>query len=210
MIRHHPTLETLLAHAAGTLADGPAVVVEAHAQGCPQCRATLDALDATGGQLLGELSPAPLEPATFERVLARLDVSPAVRPSPPRQASLALPQGTRLPAALRNAQIGRWFWVAPGVRYSRVRLPWAPAQNLMLLRVGGGRRVPHHSHGGMELTQVLWGGFRDGDDRYGPGDLGEADETTAHQPLADPEGCICLASLEGGLRLPWLTRLLGK
>lgn len=210
MIRHHPASETLLACATGTLAAAHAVVVRAHAQGCPQCRATLGALEAAGGALLGDLPPEPLETATFGHLLTRLDTPAPVPRSAPRQADLALPEGMRLPAALNDAGIGRWLRVAPGVRYSRVCLPWASAQNVMLLRVAGGRRVPHHSHGGMELTQVLWGGFHDNSGVYGPGDLGETDETIAHQPVADPEGCICLASLEGGLRLPWLTRLLGR
>ncbi|MFT9090118.1 MAG: ChrR family anti-sigma-E factor [Gluconacetobacter sp.] len=209
MICHHPAPETLMAHAAGTLGASHTVVMQAHLEGCPQCRAVLDELEAAGGAMLDALPPEPLQAGAFGRVLTRLEAVPPLSPPAPRQAELGLPLGLRLPAALRGAGIGRWLWAGRGVRYSRVRLPWAPTQHVMLLRVAGGRRVPHHAHGGMELTQVLWGGFRDGDAHYGAGDLGEADEATAHQPEADPEGCICLASLEGGLRLPWLTRLLG-
>jgi putative transcriptional regulator len=209
VIRHHPAPETLLAHAAGTLQAGHGVVVAAHLQGCAQCRAELAALEAAGGALLEELPPETLAAEAFAQVLARLDEPLPAPPSRPRQAELGLPEGLRLPAALRGAEIGRWLWIGPGVRYSRVRLPWAPEQNVMLLRVAGGRKVIHHTHGGAEFTQVLWGGFRDETGHYGPGDIGEADETLAHQPVADPEGCICLAALEGGLRLPWLTRLRG-
>lgn len=209
MIRHHPAAETLLAHAAGTLAPGHALVVAAHVQGCAHCRAEQARLEATGGALLDSLAPEPLAVDAFAAVLARLGEMAPPPPAPPRQAELHLPQSLRLPAVLRGTAIGRWLWIGPGVRYSRVRLPWAPQENVMLLRVAGGRRVLRHSHGGAELTQVLWGGFSDHTGHYGPGDIGETDETVEHQPVADPEGCLCLASLEGGLRLPWLTRLLG-
>ncbi|WP_297369487.1 ChrR family anti-sigma-E factor [Acidocella sp.] len=209
MIKHHPSAETLLSHAAGTLAAGHALVVAAHIEGCAHCQAELARLEATGGALLDEISPAAMEPEAFAELLARLD-EPAPPPPPaPRQAELALPPGLRLPKVLKTAEIGRWRWIGPGVRHAKVRLPWAREQTLMLLRVAGGRRVIHHSHGGAEFTQVLWGGFHDHTGQYGPGDIGEADETTLHQPVADEEGCICLASLEGGLRLPWLSRLFG-
>ncbi len=209
MISHHPSPETLLAHAAGTLVAGHTVVVAAHVQGCAHCQAALTRMEALGGALMEDLAPEPLAAEAFAQVLARLDEPAPKPPPPPRQINLALPSGLRLPVALRGAQIGRWLRIGRGLRYSRVRLPWAPEQNVMLLKVAGGRKVLHHSHGGMELTQVLWGGFHDETGQYGPGDIGEADETTEHQPIADPEGCVCLASLEGGLRLPWFTRLLG-
>lgn len=209
MISHHPSPETLLAHATGTLAAGHAVVVATHVEGCAQCQAAQARLEALGGVMLEELAPEPLAAEAFARVLARLDEPAPAPPPPPRRANLSFPPGFGLPAALRGAEIGRWLWIGRGLRYSRVQLPWAPEQNVMLLKVSGGRRVIHHSHGGMELTQVLWGGFHDETGQYGAGDIGEADETIEHQPVADPEGCICLASLEGGLRLPWFTRLLG-
>ncbi len=203
MIRHHPSAETLLAHAAGTLPAGQALVVAAHVQGCGACRAELARLEALGGAVLDELAPEPLAAEAFAAVLDRLDAPAPKPPAPPRQANLGLPAGLRLPTALRGAEIGRWLWVGPGIRYSRVRLPWAPNENVMLLRVGGSRRVIPHSHGGAEFTQVLHGGFTDSTGHYGPGDMAEADHDLAHQPAADPEGCICLAALEGGLRLPW-------
>ena len=210
MIHHHPSEENLLRLAAGTLPAGLAVVVQAHLEACPACRAETQRLEALGGAILEDLAPALLDERAFNQVLARLnEPAPLRAPRPPRQPPSLLPEAVRLPAALRGADIGRWVWVGRGIHHSRVRLPWAPEQTMMLFRVGGGRRVIHHTHGGAEFTQVLAGGFSDETGHYGAGDLAEADETLAHQPVADPEGCICLAALEGGLRLPWLTRLLG-
>jgi putative transcriptional regulator len=210
MIKHHPTPETLLAHAAGTLPAGHALVVAAHVQGCAACQVELARLEALGGALLEELAPEALAPEAFAETLARLDSpAPITVRQMPRQADLALPEGLRLPAALRGAEIGRWLWVGRGVRYSRVRLPWAPGGNVMLMRIAPNRRVLAHSHGGAEFTQVLHGTFTDATGQYGPGDMAEADSDLAHQPRADGDGCICLAALEGGMRLPWLSRLVG-
>lgn len=210
MIHHHASDETLLRYAAGTLPAGLAVVLAAHLEGCPACAAAARQLEAVGGALLDRLPPEPLDERAFNQVLSRLDETPAERKPetvPPPRARL--PQGMRLPAALRGARIGRWVWVGLGIRYARVRLPWAPDQMMMLLRVSGGRQVLHHSHGGAEFTQVLAGGFTDETGHYLAGDLAEADESWEHQPVADAEGCLCLAALEKGLRLPWLSRLLG-
>ena len=205
MINHHPAPDTLLAHVAGTLSPGNALAVAAHVQGCAHCQGQVRRLETVGGALLEDLAPEALANDAFSVTLARLDEPTPPPPAKPRQVDLRLPPGLRLPSVLRGTAIGRWLWMGPGLRYSRVTLPWAPTENVMLLRVGGGRRVLRHSHGGAELTQVLWGGFHDITGAYGPGDMQEADETIEHQPLADPEGCVCLASLEGGLRLPWLS-----
>ncbi|GAN79133.1 ChrR family anti-sigma-E factor [Acidocella aminolytica] len=209
MIRHHPSAETLLAHAAGQLPAGHALVVAAHAQGCPHCRAELARLEALGGELLDSLTPEGMALDAFTATLARLDEPPHPRrvPAKPRQANLRLPHGISLPSVLAGAEISRWLWVGPGVRYSRVRLPWAPNDNVMLLSVAANRRVIAHSHGGSEFTQVLQGSFSDETGHYGAGDMAEEDNDTNHQPRANDDGCLCLAALEGGLRLPWLTRL---
>lgn len=211
MITHHPSAETMLRLAAGTLPAGLSVVVRAHLENCPSCRDELRTLEALGGALLEELAPVTLDERAFNQVLARLHEPAApVAPRPPRQASGLLPKGMRLPAALKGADIGRWVWVGWGIHHSRVRLPWAPEQNMMMFRVGSGRRVLHHSHGGAEFTQILAGAFSDETGHYVAGDIAETDETVQHQPVAGPDGCICLAALEGGLRFPWLDRLLHR
>lgn len=211
MITHHPSEETMLRLAAGTLQAGLSVVVRAHLEHCPACRAELRKLEAIGGAMLEDLPPEPLDELAFNQVLARLNEPVVPRaPRPARQARKLLPEGMSLPAALKGADIGRWMWVGRGIHHSRVRLPWAPDQNMMMFRVDSGRKVIHHSHGGAEFTQILAGSFVDDTGSYLAGDLAEADETLEHQPVAGPEGCICLAALEAGLRLPWLDRLLRR
>ncbi len=200
-IQHHPTDDTLLRFAAGALNAGLTLVTEAHLHVCAQCRARLGEFEATGGALLDEQPPAALAPTAFADVLARLD-GPAVAVRPP-----VPPANSDMPAVLAGCEIGRWWWLGRGIRYSQVRLPWAPEANVMLLRVAANRAVFPHTHAAHELTQILRGGYSDCTGTYGPGDMADADDTLLHQPWADAEGCLCLAALEGPMRLDgWLGR----
>lgn len=216
--RLHPSDETLLRFAAGRLAAGPRVVVAAHLAGCPHCRAQVRAFEAIGGALLeapepAELAAAAPAPDALARLWARIDGPEAAKatfpveiprvpshrlppPVPP-----GLPEGFILPAVLAGCRLGPLRPIAPGVRLGRVRLPDDPTANVMLLRLGHGRRIPDHSHGGVEYTQVLAGSFRDATGRCGPGDLAEADGDVLHAPVVDSqEDCICLVALDGALR----------
>jgi putative transcriptional regulator len=208
-IQHHLADDTLLSLASGKLNAGLALVAAAHLHGCEHCRARLGAFEAVGGALLDEMAPAPMALTAFTDVLARLDESPAAAPArAPLQADLHLPPDMALPPVLAACEIGRWYWLGRGVRYSQVRLPWAPEANVMLLRVAANCAVFRHTHARHELTQILHGGYSDCTGQYGPGDMAEGDEALLHQPRADEEGCICLGALDGGLVLGgWLGRL---
>jgi putative transcriptional regulator len=61
-----------------------------------------------------------------------------------------------------------------------------------LLRIEPGYGAPRHGHGGVELTLVLEGAFRDETGVYGPGDLSVARLGVTHQPIA-LSGGTCLA-----------------
>lgn len=205
MIRHHPSTETLLAYAAGTLRAGHALVVSAHLQGCTTCQHTTAALETLGGAVLDALPPDNLLPDAFTRALGALDDTPEYVGPP--SAPARFPANIHLPRALSGTRIGRWLWVGRGVRYSRVHLPWAPREHVMLIRVAANRPVITHSHGGREFTQILQGSYRDETGYYQQGDMAEEDNETKHQPRAGAEGCLCLAALEDGLRLSWFKAL---
>jgi putative transcriptional regulator len=200
-IRHHPNDETLLRHAAGTLAAGLRLVVSVHLASCPACRSHVARLEAVGGMLLDETDPVAMEPGAFVKLMARIDTAPAgtQQSSPPVQ---RLTDQLTAPAALKGCRIGPWRWLGPGRQWSRVILPEEPGALVILLRVGAGRRLPAHTHQGIELTQVLYGSFSDERGRYSAGDLDEADEEVHHRPVVDPGSeCVCLAALEAGIRL---------
>jgi putative transcriptional regulator len=113
---------------------------------------------------------------------------------------------------MRGCGISNWRWMGPGMRWSRVELPRDPAANVFLLRIGAGKRLPLHTHSGIELTQVLYGTFDDGRALFGPGDFDEADGSFHHQPVVQGGGeCICLASVQGKVVFQGaLTRLIGS
>lgn len=199
---HHATDETLMRYAAGTLAAGPAIVVEAHLVGCPACRARVGAFEALGGALLEETDPTPLSASALADVLARIDVEEGTSANHPARAATPIEiDGVRLPDSLRGCDIGRWRWIGPGMHMSRIGVPHDPEANLILLKVGPGRALPDHGHVGTEFTYIVSGSYTDRLGQFRPGDLAEVDEDVEHQPVVDADGeCICLAAMEGKMR----------
>jgi len=200
MIRHHPDEALLLAQAGGGLPTGTALLVETHLESCARCRTVLRDFEGVGARLMESAQEASLDDGALDRVLGRLDAPmsppppPLVRPKPP------LPAGLNWPRALRHCQVSRWRLLGPGMRWSRVTVPYDPQANLFLLRIGAGKCLPRHTHEGTELTQVLHGAFDDGRAVFAAGDFDAADEEVLHQPVVQAQGeCICLASVDGRL-----------
>jgi len=198
---YHPSEETLLRHAAGTLAAGPSLVVAAHIAGCAECRATVRLGEAVGGVLLADTPAGAMAADALDRALARLD-EPAIQ-ARPAMAAPELAPGLAMPAVLRGLSDGKWRWVAPGIGRIRLDIPGAaPGERTYLLRVAPGSNLPPHGHRGLEITCVLSGRFRDATGTYGPGDVAEMDVGADHQPVAEVgEVCICLIATQGRLRM---------
>lgn len=71
-----------------------------------------------------------------------------------------------------------------------------------LLAIEPGRRMPRHTHEGLELTLVLQGSFADASGTYAKGDVATADAAVDHQPQAGAgELCLCLAVEDAPLKL---------
>jgi anti-sigma factor, putative, ChrR family len=200
----HPSDETLARYAAGTLAAGPALVVATHLEGCAACRRAVAGFTAAAAAMMEQLAPVPMSDDALALALARIE-----RPEPrPVRTGPSLPSELvagdiriPLPAALATRAIGRWRWIGPGVRFSKVEVPEDPTSNVILLWVKPGTRLPEHGHGGTEFTQILHGSYFDGIARYRAGDMQEAGEDLEHQPVVDADGeCICLAAVVGGMR----------
>jgi putative transcriptional regulator len=201
-INHHPSDESLLRYAAGTLSAGPALVVRVHLETCGRCRTRVIDFESVGGQVLEDVMPAHLTVDALARTLERLD-APTISP---RREPIATPRrddlGIALPASLLRCEIGPWRWLGPGFKWSKITIPGSPEAKVMFLRGRAGLRLPAHGHAGLEFMQVLSGSLSDERGRYGPGDLDEADDSVNHQPVVDPQSeCVCLAALDGGMRL---------
>ncbi|CAO3439406.1 ChrR family anti-sigma-E factor [Azospirillum endophyticum] len=228
---HHPSDALLVAYGAGCLGEGLSLAVAVHLAHCPDCRAALAEVEALGGALLEDLPPAPLETLSLSAMLARLDreeapANPckATRIGLPRNrarfsagdpAAAGVPPVPPLPQPLRTYVASTagldglpWQRLAPGVRRVELLPRTASGGAAQLLRIAPGTALPHHGHGGLELSVVLSGHFSDELGCYGPGDLAEADGHTNHQPIADSHrDCICLIATDAPLRF---TGLMGR
>jgi len=195
-VRHHPSDATLLAHAAGTLPDGVALVVQTHLGLCATCRETALLAEAIGGAVLDELPPAEMAADALDRTLARLD-----EPAPTEPPPAIRPEGLGWPEALRTTTPGRWWWLAPGIRYRRLLPRTQAGGSLSMLRVAPGKALPHHGHRGLELTCVLEGSFTDQLGTFALGDVLEAEAGLHHRPVAGPgQDCVCLLATDSPIR----------
>ena len=208
---HHPSEALLVAYGAGGLSEALALAVATHLAWCGACRSKARSVEAVGGTLLEGLPQSALADDALERALARLDD----RAARPAAAVAAAPAGTwNMPEPL-HSYVGpvtdrRWRRLAPGVRQIEVKAQTAPGGSVRLLRVAPGTGLPHHGHGGIELTVILRGSYSDELGTFGPGDIAELDHETKHRPLADTsEDCVCLIATDAPLRFTGLvSRLL--
>jgi putative transcriptional regulator len=215
-LERHPSDESLLRYAAGSLSAGPMLVVAAHLEVCPACRAQAANFERVGGAFLAETTREMMRADALGRALEQLDRTPSI----PSLVPLARPRrradlGMALPTSLRDCGIGPWRWLGPGFRWSWITVPGSPDARVMILRGRPGLQLPAHGHIGEEFTLILKGWLFDDRGAYGPGDFDEAGDDIDHQPVVGPDvECICLAALDGDTRLHsrlgrWLRPLVG-
>ena len=213
---HHLDPSTVVSYAAGALAVEVATVAATHLETCAHCRARVIEAERVGGHLLEQQQPAMVDTARLAglrtSILDRLDEAPA-------PASARVPRAApyedddRLPAPLHpyfgtSYRALKWRWMAPGVHC--IRAPNTKTGTLLMLKIGPGRSMPVHSHGGTELTQILRGAYHDALGQFAPGDVADLDSDVEHQPVTVPgTACICVSALDAPLRFPgWLAQRL--
>lgn len=193
---HHLDDSTVLSFAAGTLDDAFSVVAEAHLSMCPACRAAVREAEALGGEVLDALEEGSVSDACRAKTIAALDQATLYR------LPVAPPRSDLPPALVRLLDISSfediaWKKKAPGVAMCDVKLPSYAKGKLKLLRIGAGRAMPEHGHGGEEITLVLKGAYHDHMGVFARGDVADLDEDIEHQPVVGPgEDCICLVATE--------------
>lgn len=196
---HHPDISTLMGFSAGTLDEPFACVVSTHMALCEACRETLHRIDRIGGAVLEAEDKVSLAPGALDRLMGALEdhsAELALAPRPSASADVPLPLARYLPGGISSV---RWRFTGPGVATASLPAK-SKVSRLLLLRVGAGRRVPEHGHGGQELTLILSGAYSDRFGRFGVGDLADHDEDVEHQPIAEPgEDCICLVAVNAPL-----------
>lgn len=194
--QHHLDHSTVLAYAAGTLDEAFMIVAASHLALCATCRHGVHAAESLGGELLGQMAASPVSGECRAKTLAALDQATLHR------LPIAAPK-SELPEALsRLLNVSafdalQWTRKAPGVAMYSVKLPGHAKGQLKLLRIGAGRAMPEHGHGGEEITLVLKGAYRDHIGRFARGDVADLDEEVEHQPVVErDQDCICLVATE--------------
>jgi putative transcriptional regulator len=210
-VRHQVSDELLLDYASGSLGESWSLAVSTHLALCPESRQRLEALEMTGGALLTDIEPTQGNvDADWEKIRTLLY---AERSSATSRPAVQTRDDAVLPEPLRSYAGGdvdklKWKQLGPGAYHFPIRTRDGEA-NVRLLRIPAGKPVPEHTHGGRELTVVLSGYFKDGNDVFRRGDFEEADEDLMHQPVAgEGQDCICLAVTDAPLKFKsWLVRL---
>lgn len=203
-IAHHIPEAILASYVSGTLAQPFALVVAAHVSICEDCRANLAAHEAVGGALLDDFDPISITGDLRNRVMAGLDDDVVPEPVRPRGDD-TFP--TPVLEAL-GSKPPKWRSLGPGAK--QCILNAGKEGSVRLLHIAPGFAVPDHTHGGLELTLVLQGAFKDETGRFARGDLEVADDDLEHTPVAeDGKPCICLAATDAPLKFSaFMPRLL--
>ncbi len=193
---HHPSFETLAAFGAGTQRLGFDVVTAVHVRGCRQCQRQIAAIEEFGGMSLAASEPLALGDEALAATLARLDATaPAATPARTLDDIMA--------SAKRR-------WVAPGVWVAPLDTPHDRQDRVYLLNVNPGAATAHHTHAGLEFTQVMKGALNDEGVVYAAGDFCERDQTHAHRPeIVGNEPCLCLFATRGRLKATGLFGRIG-
>ena len=206
-ISHHLDEATILAYAAGTLNEAFSVVAAAHVSVCPSCRAAVRQAEAVGGNILEQVDAVAVSADTRARMMAQLDVvAPLNAPERPRpMASHELPRPLARLLGGSNLDEIRWRSLAPGIAVHDLPLSPQARGHLKLLRIGAGKAMPEHGHGGEEITLILKGAYRDKFGEFRAGDVADLDESMEHSPIVTEDGpCICLIATEAPTRMKGL------
>lgn len=210
-VKHHISDDFLIDYASGSLSEGWSLAVASHLALCPQCRRRLSAMEGAAGALLDKAIDNSNEDEAWARFKARtMDIkAEEIKPA------VATPRSTAvLPEPLRSylgGDLDELKWRALGRGAYQILIDTGDEETqVRLLRIPAGKPVPEHTHEGRELTLVLAGSFRDGDDLFARGDIEEADGDLLHTPTATQgEDCICLAVTEAPLKFSsWIVRLM--
>jgi putative transcriptional regulator len=195
-IMHHLDDATILAFAAGTLGEAHGIVAAAHIAGCNHCRANWRTAESLGGEMLSAQDEVGVTDVCRAATLASLDLTLD-------STTNKMPLNSDLPPAIARL-LGEgglsainWHKKAPGIAVFDVPMSKGDKTHLKFLRIGTGRTMPEHGHGGEELTLILQGSYRDHMGQFKTGDVADLNEDVEHQPVVDSvEDCICVVAIE--------------
>jgi anti-sigma factor ChrR (cupin superfamily) len=170
--------ELLARHALGIAEPVERRELERHLrEGCTECAAALQAIEAAGAELALAATPVPASDELRRRVLAAVD-----------EAAAAPALGFHFLAA----DEGEWRVLGPGVRRRKLGRDPLTRSVSYLIRVDPGASVPEHAHAAAEHCLVIEGDFVVDGRTLRAGDYHRADAGTAHRSLRSVHGCTFL------------------
>lgn len=200
-INRHLEAATLISFAAGTLAEPLAAVAAGHLALCAECRAELADMELMGACLFGARANQPTHGGVAMPAFPR-DTETGSESATATSDRLPGPIAKRYGLAFDTIP---WKRLGPGMWHHRLPLSDEALGDLRLLKIGAGRRMPEHGHGGTELTLVLDGAYADETGIYRVGDVQDVGEDIEHTPVADKQlGCICIVASEQPARFKGL------
>ena len=203
MITHHLSDEFLVEYANGSLPGPEALVVGSHLAICAECRNRVETFETVSAVLLEEGEAEAVSPGVLDAILAKIDGPEEEDAEPLIDFDCNTLQV--IPSPLRNyldGSLSDLNWKRTGRGIEEANLVRDEDVRISLLRIRAGQKVPSHTHRGEEFTLVLSGGYADGDDHFGKGDVSLADSAKDHAPVADSDGpCLCLTVRNGATRL---------
>lgn len=186
----------IVSYAAGSLSEAHALIVASHIDYHPELGKKLGDAEAIGGALLNDNEPVDVSDAMWDGIIEKLNTNVV------DEEKIVTENGHDLPRPLAeylNGDLETLNWKKMGPGLSQVRLWTGPNdERLWLLKARGGAKIPMHDHRSLEMTLVLQGSYRAGEDHFTAGLIEVADENTHdHQPIIDEgEDCICLVVTE--------------
>lgn len=207
MSAHHPDDILLLDYSAGSLSPPMALAMAVHLSFCRPCREQLKKLNAVGGVLLEEATPASLDDSAFEQLMGRIEAQPKADPDPVSEPTVKTASAGGHTNPLNrylSEPLDRLAWIQQTREIGKYDLTdklKVRGFKVALQKIKAGARVPTHTHKGTEVTIVLQGSFSDELGVYHQGDFVARDPSHKHSPRAmQNEDCICLTVLDAPLK----------
>ncbi|MFC7292657.1 ChrR family anti-sigma-E factor [Hirschia litorea] len=198
-ITHHITDDLLYLYAAGDLKFGWSLAIATHLSLCPSCRATLKTYEQVLAENLAQEHVSEMSVnADDVLAIAGSQMEPC-EIAPPVQAE----KNFVFPKPLRDlcGDLGDIKWSTMGGGIKQKILHEEDGIVARLLYISPGASASAHGHNGIELTQVVSGGFFDGDQAFERGDIQIVAHDSPHQPIAmNGEACVCLAVTDAPLK----------
>src|SRR5690554_5771087 len=188
MIKYHPTDRLIEQFAAGVLNPALSVIVSTHIDMCLRCQnVTHDAEQFLAEQVMQTQvkSLTPELDEQFDQMLDQIlhsDMPNNIVQFAYNETLRFNGKTFKLPATLARQykRIGDWTRV-PG-KILKAPLNLGTSENIHLIYMDEGSRIPEHTHKGNEITLVINGIFNDEQDEYKDGDFVLRDPEHQHTP----------------------------